>query len=64
MADCAAVIEQERITDLLVRYWGLGRKLTPDETELLLFALDEENKVIGGPIHQRALERLREKGIT
>jgi hypothetical protein len=57
------VFDQERITDLLVRYWGLGRKLNPDEKEILLVALDEENKFLQGPIHVRALGRLKEKGI-
>jgi hypothetical protein len=60
-------VEQEKrleITDLLVRYWGLGKGLSVDEKEILLAALDEENRALEGPIHRRALERLREKGIT
>jgi hypothetical protein len=52
-----------RITDLLVRYWGLGKSLSEDEKEVLLVALDEENKLLRGPIHVRALDRLKEKGI-
>jgi len=56
---------QENVTDLLVRYWGVGRRpLNAEEKEILLVALDEENKFLEGPIHKRALERLREKGIT
>jgi hypothetical protein len=59
------VFGDEKITDLLVRYWGIGRKpLNAEEKEVLLVALDEENKSLGGPIHRRALARLREKGIT
>jgi hypothetical protein len=54
---------QDKITDLLVRYWGLGKELDEDERATLLTALDEENKLLRGPIHQRALERLKEKGI-
>ena len=57
------VYNQEKITDLLVRYWGLGAKLDAFEKDALLAALDEENKSLRGPIHVRALERLREKGI-
>ena len=54
---------QERITDLLVRFWGLGKELNAEEKDTLLTALDAENKSIRGPIHVRALERLREMGI-
>jgi hypothetical protein len=54
---------QERITDLLVRFWGLGKELDAEEKDALLTALDAENKSIRGPIHLRALERLRDKGI-
>lgn len=54
---------EEKVTDLLVRYWGIGRKLRPEEKEVLLAALDEENKFLEAPIHKRALERLRELGI-
>jgi hypothetical protein len=54
---------QERITDLLVRYWGLGKKLDSDEKSVLLRALDEENKNLRGPIHLRALARLKEQGL-
>jgi hypothetical protein len=57
------VIDQESITGLLVRYWGIGKKLDPLEKEVLLTALDEENKALQGPTYKRALERLREKGI-
>jgi hypothetical protein len=57
------VCRQNKITDLLVRFWGLGRELDSDERDTLLAALDEENKFIGGPIHLRALERLKEQGI-
>ena len=59
----AQVSKQNRITDLLVRFWGLGQELNTDERDTLLAALDEENKFIRGPSHVRALERLREKGI-
>ena len=57
------VYTEETVTGLLVRYWGLGRSLSSDEKELLLLALDEENKSLQGPIHLRAIERLKEKGI-
>lgn len=58
------VYNDEKITDLLVRYWGVGRKpLNASEKEVLLVALDEENKTLAGPIHKRALERLKDKGI-
>jgi hypothetical protein len=63
MAMLEQIYTQERITDLLVRYWGLGKPLDADEKDALLEALDEENKVICGPIHERGLERLRERGI-
>jgi hypothetical protein len=55
---------REKVTDLLVRYWGLGEELGVEEKETLLKALDEENKFIGGPLHLRALEKLRDKGIS
>ena len=57
------VSKQNKITDLLVRFWGLGKELDVEERDTLLIALDEENKFIRGPIHVRALERLKEKGI-
>jgi hypothetical protein len=41
----------------------MGKELEPLEKETLLAALDEENKLLRGPLHIRALERLREKGI-
>jgi hypothetical protein len=63
MALAKQVIAQGKITDLLVRYWGWGKELSPEEKDELLTALDAENKFIRGPIHVRALERLREKGI-
>lgn len=55
--------KQDKITDLLVRYWGLGNDLSSGEKEILLAALDEENKRIGGPTHVRAIARLKERGI-
>lgn len=58
------VRDEQGITDLLVRFWGLGKPLDQIEKELLLVALDEENKALRGPIHVRALERLKEKGIN
>lgn len=59
----AEVISSKTITDLLVRYWGIGRRLDDEEKAVLLEALDEENKALRGPIHVRALERLKEMGI-
>ena len=56
--------KSDTVTDLLVRFWGLGRPLDGTEKEILLIALDEENKTLLGPIHVRALERLRAKGIV
>jgi hypothetical protein len=56
-------VKYGRVTDLLVRYWGMGRRLDTDEKDVLLRALDAENKLLRGPIHLRALERLKEKGI-
>jgi hypothetical protein len=58
------VYNRERVIDLLVRYWGLGKPLDQIEKERLLVALDDENKAMAGPIHVRALERLAAKGIT
>lgn len=55
---------QEKITSLLVRYWGLGKGLNNTEKEVLLAALDEENKQLRGEIHIRALDRLKEQGIS
>lgn len=63
MGKTQEVTEQTRVTDLLVRYWGMGQPLDEEEKEVLLVALDQENKFMHGPIHVRALERLREKGI-
>lgn len=57
------MVDEQSITDLLVRFWGLGRTLEWEEKEVLLVALDEENRALHGPIHVRALERLKEKGI-
>ena len=57
------IYKQEKNVDLLVRYWGLGKALDDEEKEMLLKALDAENKSIPGPLHLRALERLRERGI-
>jgi hypothetical protein len=48
---------------LLVRYWGWGEPLTDDEGNVLLAALDAENKSLRGPTHLKALEWLREQGI-
>lgn len=58
------VLNQANITDLLIRYWGIGRRLNEAEKEALLVALDEENKLLNGPIHVRAIERLKEMGIS
>jgi hypothetical protein len=63
MTAAEEILTQERVTDLLVRYWGVGRPLEEDEKEALLVALDEENKLLAGPIHRRGLDRLREMGI-
>lgn len=63
MALLEQVCVQERTIDLLVRFWGLGKPLTQEEKDALLNALDAENKSIRGPIHLRALERLRDMGI-
>lgn len=57
------IYTEGKVTDLLVRYWGLGKKLEPEEKEVLLAVLDEENKFLGAPTHKRAIERLREMGI-
>jgi hypothetical protein len=57
------IAKQNKTTDLLVRLWGWGPELTASEKDVLLAAFDEENKSIRGPIHVRALERLREKGV-
>jgi hypothetical protein len=54
---------EDTVTDLLVRYWGMGKPLDYDEKDILLLALDEENKSLGAPIHLRALERLKNNGI-
>jgi hypothetical protein len=63
MALAEHVITQERNIDLLLRYWGWGKALDTDERDVLLTALSAENKFIRGPLHVRALERLKEKGI-
>ena len=55
--------KQEKTVELLIRFWGLGKALDADEKELLLLALDAENKGLRGPIHLAALDRLKEKGI-
>jgi hypothetical protein len=57
-------LEDERNADLLVRYWGLGEPLKEVEREALLASLDEENRALNGPLHTRALERLKDRGIT
>jgi len=54
---------QATVTGLLLRYWGFGRALTSEEKDILLFALDTENKSLHAPTHLRALERLREQGV-
>jgi hypothetical protein len=41
----------------------MGKPLDYDEKDILLLALDEENKSLGAPIHLRALERLKNNGI-
>jgi hypothetical protein len=63
MALAEQVVAQTKVTDLLLRYWGWGQELNAEEKEELLIALDAENKFMRGPIHQRALERLKEKGV-
>ena len=64
MTTITEVHKQDAVTDLLVRYWGVGKQLTEDEKEILLVALDEENRKLRGPIHRRALRRLADRGIT
>lgn len=56
-------LQREEVVSLLLRYWGMGRKLDDPERDMLMLALDEENKFLSGPTHLKALERLREMGI-
>jgi len=58
------VLTMERMAELLVRYWGLGKPLSGDEKEALLVALEEENKILQGPTHLSALARLRDRGVA
>jgi hypothetical protein len=51
------------IAQLMLRYWGIGKPLDNDEREILLFALDNENKALGGTIHRDATELVKKKII-
>lgn len=43
------------IADLGVRYCGIGKELTPDETQILLFSLWAESQSRGDGIANNAL---------
>jgi hypothetical protein len=63
MAQRERLNTQARTTGLLLRYWGWGEALSDAERDILLAALDEENKYMRCPTHMRALEELKEKGV-
>ena len=60
MSRCA-IVGEEQIVKLLVRYDGIGTPLTRDETQILLFALYCESKERAGIV---ALADAREKEIV
>ena len=53
------VVDIETLSGLMLRYWGIGPALDPDEREVLLCALVNENRHLGGALHQRAAEALK-----
>lgn len=63
METLKAIRDRDKSASLLVRYWGLGKPLSLEEKDALLAALDEENKVMRGPIHERGLQQLAAKGL-
>lgn len=59
-----AIVGEETIKQLIKRYDGLGKPLTNDEREILLFALYNESEARGGIVAeaQRAyLKKIRDK---
>lgn len=55
MCKCAIVGEQTLIS-LIVRYNGIGKPLTNDEREILLFALYNDSEALHGIAERGAIE--------
>lgn len=55
------IASENYISELVVRYWGIGKNLNRDEKEVLMFALSLENEKLGGTIHAGAARLLKEK---
>jgi hypothetical protein len=50
------IVGEASLVKLLVRYNGIGKELTHDEKEILLFALYNESKSNGGLARQAEVE--------
>ena len=61
MSLASDIVTEDVLTDLGLRYLGIGKELDNDEREVLLFSLWNENQHLGGKIYRSSWEAMREK---